>query len=306
MFLLLLALFFLSHGTSNAATAPTRDLAMGGNVTATSDPATAPFTQPALLGGTPRLESSFSQARLDEETFLFQTDTVFPVLKGFGLGLSWDEEVARDQVQTETVRDSNGQVVVDPTTGQPLQRLLGFFARNDNDWSLAAGATRGPFSLGGSVHYLFTQFGPLRGSGWGADAGAHWAGGDWFRASWVVRDLGDTRLRFPRSEWTVTREAAWAGSLAILHKVGDLSFGLEPGANRAWRREGRTDWTGGLEAGYHQALFLRYGINRDRNSFGMGLVAKPPKVFKEVRIDFAYLARTGTPYPSRLTLTVVW
>ncbi len=61
-----------------------------------------------------------------------------------------------------------------------------------------------------------------------------------------------------------------------------------------------------MEVGFRDGLFIRYGVNRDRSSFGVGLVTKPEKVFPEIRIDYAYLARTGTPYPSRLTLAVVW
>jgi len=283
-------------------------LSMGGGLVAGVPVENAAFLNPSGLADTTNFSTSFSQAKILSDTLAFQIGTAIPLKAGkWGIGIGWGSLVARDQVQTELVRDANGQLVVDPLTGLALTRLTGFFTRNDNQGILSVGYRWGGLRLGLSGKYLLTQFGGLKGRGFGTDLGANvqWTK----RVDWglVFYDLGDTKLRFQDTDFNETYPSTAQTTLLLKPAVGkDFSACLAPGLGLPLKSRSAVRWNGGLEVGYRGSLFLRGGVNRDRSSFGVGLVAHPAKVFREVRVDYAFLGGTGTGPPSRLTIAVTW
>ncbi|HEY5039351.1 MAG TPA: hypothetical protein VIJ93_09795, partial [bacterium] len=90
-------------------------------------------------------------------------------------------------------------------------------------------------------------------------------------------------------------------------KPGDFVFDAEPAISKELLNGSPPEGGGGLEVAWRQNVFLRAGYNnQNRLSLGVGLVAHPEKIFKEVRVDYTYLTQTPDGYPSRLTLTVEW
>src|ERR1700679_480381 len=110
-----------------------RNLALGGMAVADINISDALFLHPAVLSHAEGLEPSFTQTRLTASDFDFAAGASFPIIsKSIGLGLGWDAVANQNQVLTGIVRDSNGQVIIDPNTGLPLTQILGFFTQSIN------------------------------------------------------------------------------------------------------------------------------------------------------------------------------
>lgn len=307
----LISLVFLAPGVVLGAAAPggAREQSLGDLSTASVESVAAPFRNPAFLAGTPALHTAFSQAKLTFDTLNFQVSAAFPLhTGGLGLGVAWDAAAARDQAQQVIVRDGNGQVVVDPDTGEPLTELLGFFTRNDNKAVIALGAKAGRFSAGAGAKMLFTSFGGRQAFGFGADVGLAFPLSSFWTLGAVWRDIGDTRLNFQHAgEDEVVLSTAGVGSAFHAGFFGGFSIMLEPAWEKEVQGRGGRGFGMGVELSYRKSLFLRAGINRDRWSFGVGLAAGRKGRFAGIRVDYAYLARVGTgAFPSRLTLNVEW
>lgn len=307
----LICLVFLVPSEVSIAAPPggAREQSLGDLSTASVEFAASPFRNPALLAEVPSLYTAFSQAKLTFDTLNFQVSAAFPLyVRRLGLGVAWDTVVARDQEQRVIVRDGNGQVVVDPETGEPLTELLGFFTRNDNRIVVSAGARVGRLSLGAGAKGLFSAFGGRQAFGLGVDLGAavalsrFWT----FGASW--RDVGNTRLNFQHEGDDETLFSALNVGTALRVQVSsDFSLVVEPAWEGGIRGQGGRGFGAGAEFSYRGNLFLRAGSNRDRLSFGVGLSAGLGEGFSKVRVDYAYLARVGAgAFPSRLTLTLEW
>lgn len=281
---------------------------MGGNLRTSGHPSLAPFVNPALLTPAARVQTSFSQAKLSADTLTFQVAAGVPVgVPGLGLGLGWGAVVARDQIQREYVLDAEGRFVPDPVTGLPTTRLIGFFTRNDNTIFLSVDGKAGLLSLGASFKGLLTQFGGLRGQGWGFDAGFLLSPHERLALGGTLTDLGDTRLDFPGDDLDETLPSAVRVSAGWKFlEPGDFVLYAEPGVERVLGAGERVRWSAGLEVVYRGQLSLRAGSNRDRLSFGVGFATPLEKVLRAVRVDYAFLARGNGGYPSRLTLTVDW
>jgi hypothetical protein len=269
---------------------------------------TSLFVNPALLMGAGRVESAFSQAKTSQDEMELQVSAAFGVVKGrLAVGFAWDARLSRDQQQTEWVRDGNGQVQVDPLTGLPMERLVGFFDRDENVFRAGLAGAVGPLALGAGGAYHHIQFGGRKAEGLGVDAGAvlRLGGGC---VGGVLRDVGDTKLRDRGGEGRDgTQRASFSGGVWWREGLTrDIALGFGGGAKGTIDRGDRWGISGGWEASYRDGLFVRWGVNRDRMALGVGVVAHPSKGFKEVRVDYAYLARVGEGVPSRLTLSVAW
>jgi hypothetical protein len=285
-----------------------RNLALGGMAIASVPVESAMFLNPALLGDSEGLRTTFTQVRFSANNFDFELSGAFPLVKDVvGLGFGWDADVSLNQLQTGIVRDSNGQVEVDPNTGLPLTQILGFFTQSNNAFYLSAGARFGFYSLGASLKYYLQDFGSLEGKGWGLDASAEYRLSGRLRLGLALLDLNSTTLRFNQGQADLVYPNLLMGSLAWdLLRLGYFTVQLDPGYSvGVWNRAG-TQWSAGLEASWHEDIYVRAGANGENESFGIGLVTHPTKVFSEVKVDYTYLTRTPDGYPSRLTLTVGW
>ncbi len=298
----------LSVGSGAAQTVTdARDLALGGLAIADSPVATSVFVNPALLTLADSLETAYTQNRFAVDQFDFQVSGGFPLLPGIALGFGWDALAVQNQVEYGIVRDSNGQVEVDPSTGQPLTQVLGFFTQSDNRFYASAAAQFGFLSLGASLKYDLVDFASTEGSGWGLDLAADLALGKNARLGFVLSDPGNRVIRFNDGSPPEMILGQWAAACAWKWaRVGPVSFTLEPGIQKDLWDDAATRWGGGLEASWLDNVFLRLGANNQTASLGVGLVAHPEKVFKEVRVDYTYLAQAADGYPSRLTLSVKW
>jgi hypothetical protein len=305
-----LAVYSLLFPFSISATPLTdaRDLALGGMTISDIPPEVAVFGNPSVLSTSQAFKTSFSQTRLTANDFEYSIATCFPVAKGqIALGVGWDSMVSQNQQLTGIVRDSNGQVVVDPVTGMPLTQVLGFFTRNINSAYLSAGFKFGKFSIGVNLKGLLADFGNLEGYGVGMDIGARidLASGVFWGGSFY--DVGDTSIDFHGGTQNETMPMSWASSLSL--KVIDdngFSIFLEPAVSQpSFGYEGLR-WQAALEASWMKDIFLRVGDNQDRPSFGIGLIVHPSKIISELKIDYAYLGGDENDYPSRLTLSIGW
>ncbi len=148
-----------------------RNLALGGMAVADINISDAMFLNPAVLSHAEGLETSFTQTRLTASDFDFAVGASFPIIsKNIGLGLGWDAVANQNQVLTGIVRDSNGQVIIDPNTGLPLTQVLGFFTQSINTFYASLGVKVGFYSLGATLKYYLSDFGNYEGTGFGLDA----------------------------------------------------------------------------------------------------------------------------------------
>jgi hypothetical protein len=300
--------FLLSVGSGAAQTATdARDLALGGLAIADGPAASAVFINPALLTLADSLQTAYTQTRLSVDQFDFQVSGGFPLLPGIALGFGWNALAVQNQEEFGIVRDSNGQVEVDPSTGQPLTQVLGFFTQSDNRFYASAAAQFGFLSLGASLKYDLVDFASTEGSGWGLDLAVNLALGTNARLGFVLSDPGNRMIHFNDGSPPEMILGQWAAACAWkLGRVGPVSFTVEPGIQKDLWDDTATRWGGGVEASWLDNVFLRVGANNQTASLGVGLVAHPEKIFKEVSVDYTYLTQASDGYPSRLTLSVKW
>jgi len=285
-----------------------RNLALGGVVVAGTSIESALFINPAELSEANGLRTAFTQTRLSFSDFDFGISASFPLFKNqVGIGMGWDAVAARNQLLTGFVRDSNGQYVIDPGTGMPQTQVLGFFTQNTNQFYLSSGIRIGFLSLGASFKYFLSDFGGTEGMGMGFDFAAQARFSDDLLWGGTLFDLGESHVRYNDGTPDLVFPLAWASSLSwTFLQNSEFSVMAEPGVYKD-AGDGLNDhWGGGLEGAWKKNVFLRVGINQDRLSLGVGLVAHPEKIFQEIRVDYAYLNHSPDGYPSRLTLSVAW
>lgn len=285
-----------------------RNLALGGMALASAPQESAMFLDPALLGGSEKLRTTFSQIRLSPSDFDFELSGALPLVKdGIVVGLGWDGRITLNQEQTGIVRDSNGQVVVDPSTGLPLTQILGFFTQSNNVFYLSAGAKFGFYSMGASLKYFLQDFGSTEGNGFGLDLSSCFRFSDHLTLGTTLFDFGNTTVRYNQNQPALTYQSILMTSLACdFLKIADFSFLLEPGFSKGIWNQQPFQWAAGIEACWHKDVFARVGANQERLSFGVGLAVHPQKIFSEIKVDYTYLAESPDGYPSRLTLSVGW
>jgi len=284
-----------------------RALALGGLAYADGALPTALFFNPSLLAPLDSLKTSFTQNRLSTAQFDFEAAGAFPLLQGISLGFGWAALEVQNQVQYGILRDSNGQIEVNPANGQPLTQILGFFTQSDNTFFAAAAAQFGFFSLGAALKYELVDFGHTEGTGFGLDLSGTLRLSKSLRLALVMTDLGDRELhwndgtpdRRVTGQWTAA--AAWH-----FLDLGPVALTLEPGVRKDLWDELNIHYGGGLEASWMDQVFLRAGEDKGEAAFGVGLTAHPAKGFPELRVDYAYLDSAVNGYPSRLTLTARW
>jgi hypothetical protein len=285
-----------------------RNLALGGLALSSTSLESAVFINPAALSQSEGLGTAFTQTRLSATDFDFGVSASFPLLKKqLGIGVGWDAQSSRNQVQTGFVRGPDGQYIIDPSTGMPQTQVLGFFTQTTNVAYLSLGLELFSFSVGGSLKYFLSDFGSLEGQGLGADLSCRAKLDDRFSLSAALYDLGDSVLRFNGGAPDQVESMSWAASLSWMFvRNDDISIMAEPGLRGDIRGNGVAAWGGGVEGSWRQSVFVRGGYVQDRLSLGVGLVAHPGKVFQEIRVDYAYLDKSPDGYPSRLTLSVGW
>jgi hypothetical protein len=307
-YLFLCCALVLSCRSWSAPVADARDLAMGGIIVSSVSPELALFLNPAILSASENFKTVFSQARLSADQFDYEVSSSIPILKNqIGVGIGWDALVSQNQLETGIVRDSNGQVIVNPSNGLPLTQVLGFFTRNDNTVYCSMGAKFGFYSLGISLKGFLTDFGGLQGYGLGIDAGCRAQLNPDLYIGGVLYDIGNSILDFQGNAPNEKTSNSWTMSLAwkTLNNK-EIMILVEPGISETYLQPSTLNWGGGIEASWMRDFFLRGGVNQDRLSFGIGLVTHPLKVFPEIKMDYAYLGGDENDYPSRLTLTVEW
>lgn len=286
----------------------TRNLSLGGMVVSDPNIETSLFINPAYLSHADSFKTSFSQAKTSATNLDLEASAVFPVWKdSVGIGFGWDAQVAQNQQETGIVRDSNGQVVVDPTTGAPLTQILGFFTQNNNTFYCSLGAKAGFLSLGASLKYFLSDFGSMEGTGFGLDLGFHADISMELSIGSTLFDLQNTTINFQGNAPNTVISSTWMTSAAWNFWHDDhLSLLVEPGFSSVVADSSSFQWAAGLEGSWDKSIFARVGANQSRVSFGLGLVAHLGKVFNEVKIDYAYLGGNTNDFPSRLTLTTTW
>lgn len=285
-----------------------RSSALGGMSVASASPGVASFTDPAVLGDAENLTTSFSQVRFSDQNFAFQFSAGFPLVKDvIGLGVGWDNQVERNQALVGYVRDQNGQYVVDPVTGQPQTIVLGFFTEDSHVFYGSMGAHLGVLSLGTSLKYFISDFGSAQGRGWGMDLGVRLDPVPGLKIGATLFDVGNSTILFKGTAPDQTVPSLGVASLAWqFWSPGSFTFTAEPGVSMDVGDMRSFQAGGGLEVGWLNNVFLRTGYTGQNLELGVGLVAHPEKVFKEIRVDYAYLTQAPDGYPSRVTLSAVW
>ncbi|HJT24722.1 MAG TPA: hypothetical protein VJ873_09110, partial [bacterium] len=278
-----------------------RNLSLGGLALASAPVESSLFLNPALLGGSEGLRTTYSQVRLSPDDFDFELSGAFPLIKGrIGLGLGWDAQISLNQQQTGIVRDSNGQVIVDPSTGLPLTQVLGFFTQSDNVFYLSGGANLGFCSLGASLKYYLQDFGNVEGQGWGLDFSGQVPLADGLALGAAFLDATSTTLIYNQGQPSLVYPQTLIGGLAWdFLKLGEFSFQMDPAVSMPVGNPQSLQWAAGLESSWLKSIFVRVGGNQNQLGFGVGLVAHPQKVFSEIKVDYTYLTRTPDGYPSR-------
>jgi hypothetical protein len=285
-----------------------RNLALGGMVVSSSNIETSLFINPSYLSGADSFKTSFSQAKTSANNLDLEVSASFPTWKdNVGVGFGLDAQVAQNQQETGIVRDSNGQVVVDPVTGNPLTQVLGFFTQSNNVFYCSLGAKFGFCSLGASLKYFLSDFGNMEGTGFGLDLSFNAAISKDLSVGSTLFDLQNTTINFRGNAPNIVIPSTWMTSAGWNFWHDDhLSFLAEPGFSSAVSNPSSLQWAAGMEGSWDKSIFARVGVNQNRISFGIGLVAHLGKVFNEVKIDYAYLGGNTNDFPSRLTLTTTW
>ncbi len=86
-----------------------------------------------------------------------------------------------------------------------------------------------------------------------------------------------------------------------------MTAAVEPSASQDFWDGSPMNYGAGIELGWLKSIFLRASDTQQGGfNMGIGLIAHPTKVFKEIRVDYAYLGQAPNGYPSRLTLSVDW
>lgn len=285
-----------------------RNLALGGMAVASADTPSAIFINPAILTRTQELETSFTQTRLALDDFDFGFSVDFPLVKGeVGFGVGWSSVADQNQALTGVVRDQNGQIIIDPSTGQPLTQVLGFYTQNNNTVYASLAAKADFLSFGANLKFFLTDFGGLEGTGFGADVSAEAYFDQSLAWGATCFDLGNSVVDFHGGTPNLVTPASWMTSLYWKFlKSGSFSVSMEPGASEEFQEGAPFNWGVGLEGAWRNSIFLRAGGGSNQTGIGLGLVAHPGKIFREVRVDYTYLTQAPDGYPSRLTLSVGW
>jgi len=285
-----------------------RNLALGGMAVADITISDAMFLNPAVLSRAEGLETSFTQTRLTASDFDFAAGASFPIIsKNIGVGLGWDAVANQNQVLTGIVRDSNGQVIIDPNTGLPLTQILGFFTQSINTFYASLGVKVGFYSLGATLKYYLSDFGSYEGTGAGLDVGlrADFSSNLYWGA--LISDVNNSVIDFHGETVNQTVPFTWTTSLYWKFlQVGEVTAAVEPSASNSFWDATVLDYGVGVELGWLKSIFLRASDTQQGFNMGIGLVAHPVKVFKEIRVDYTYLGQAPNGYPSRLTLSVDW
>jgi hypothetical protein len=286
-----------------------RNLALGGMAVADITISDAMFFNPAVLSHAEGLETSFTQTRLTASDFDFAVGASFPIIsKNIGLGFGWDAVANQNQVLTGIVRDSNGQVIIDPNTGLPLTQILGFFTQSINTFYASLGVKVGFYSLGVTLKYYLSDFGSFEGTGVGLDVGLRADINPNLYWGVLISDINNSVIDFHGETVNQTVPFTWTTSIYWKFlQVGEVTAAVEPSASNAFWDTSVLDYGAGIELGWLKSIFLRASDTQQSGfNMGIGLVAHPVKVFKEIRVDYTYLGQAPNGYPSRLTLSVDW
>ena len=285
-----------------------RNLALGGMAVASADLPTAIFLDSAVLSRSENLETSFIQTRLAYSDFDFGVSGSFPIIKKeMGVGIGWSSVAYQNQALTGIVRDQNGQIIINPTTGQPLTQILGFYTQSNNTLYVSYAVKVDLFSVGASLKYFISDFGGLEGTGFGTDLSLRADIDPRFSWGATLFDLGNSVVNFHGNTSNITSPAILMSSIYWRFlESNNFSVSVEPAVSDGFHPDSLFNWGAGLEGAWRKSIFLRVGGGSNQTGLGVGLVAHPVKIFKEVRLDYTYLTKAPDGYPSRLTLSVGW
>jgi len=282
-----------------------RSLAMGS--TGLASPG-GPFTSwwnPANLAFLNQSGVASSYALLDVGARAYDLRVALrPSAKERGYSFSWAQTNFNNVSQTEILLDASGAIIIDPNTGLPEKRVIGFARESDNLFSGSFGfSLRQDLAVGATGKTVYSTLGGVTGQGFGADLGLSWRSGRLSLGS-IYRNIGLTRI-----EWTdgfleqlpSGAQAEVAFQLGKGNGEGKKSLIL---ALATWiPRTPEIDETSiraGAEWRLSPALAFRFGFNGDRLTGGAGFR------MKDLVGDYAFAPNREHHAVHRLAVSWLW
>lgn len=252
-----------------------RHLAMGSTGVSSATGPNSTWWNPSNLAFLRQSGLATSYALLDIDARAYDLRLALsPGPQGLGYGLSWSQTNFNNVTQTEILLDASGGIIIDPNTGLPEKRVIGFSSESDNLFTGSLGLrVADGFAIGTTGKAIYGVLGGITGKGFGGDVGFSGSAGRFSFGS-VYKNVGLTII-----EWTdgfveqlpsgIQAEVGFSIGNSFSSNGWGLGLALSTWIPRTPEGEDPT-LRGGMEWNLSPVLALRFGFNGDQLTGGAG------------------------------------